>query len=620
MADKIRITFTGGGRIGDTVDVEMVGGCVLVGRSHSAAVRLKEADVSGRHLEIVRTAEGFRARNLSRFGSKVDGRQLSEGAEAPLKRGSVVEIGARERFRVDALSSGGGDTTTGFVVADGGAATSAGRTVATVYGGEDTVATRVGTVSIGTVSTNIAAVSNASVEESATRDAFSVVSGSVAPSAAEEAEPEGVLGIADDAATADGAPLDAPFGDADATAHSTGFVATASQGGAIDDGDDQEDGETQELRTRAGSIEEILERKRQLERNVSKKHWKFGIFVALFFVVLAGVWGLTASRRNVSDAEGPFRADGKLDCEDIDILGDSGEELSFVEYPCDSRAEIVRSADSNQIEIASFIGRDRDIPFRLFFSRSEDPSELELSLVESFEKWMTRETADAGFSFSALGTRRAEVEFWEDAFPEWMEYQTQCGVPFVRSEYTRTVGTILWRGMAYRLRSGSMVFSFRTEVPESFWRRAGYRLKTVPFVGFGGVFIDGQWDSPGKSGFASGHGEDELVALIRHELTAEGQRTWPVLEKWIDTLLAMTWGKQTPNAKSAREFNDAFLSRKTAFYNERYLAYESARLNGDEKRMRRVFEDIRDMFSMLKRERRYYKINDPEVWQWQSPR
>ena len=93
-----------------------------------------------------------------------------------------------------------------------------------------------------------------------------------------------------------------------------------------------------------------------------------------------------------------------------------------------------------------------------------------------------------------------------------------------------------------------------------------------------------------------------------------------MLEKWIDTLLAMTWGKQTPNAKSAREFNDAFLSRKTAFYNERYLAYESARLNGDEKRMRRVFEDIRDMFSMLKRERRYYKINDPEVWQWQSPR
>ena len=482
MSDKLRITFTGGGRIGDTLDVDLVGGSALVGRSHSASVRLTEPDVSGRHLEIVCAADGFKARNLSRFGSKVDGKQLSEGAEASLRRGSVVEIGARERFRVDALPSAAAGGDTGFVTEGGSAA---GATVATVYGGEETVATRVGTVPSG-----IAAVSSASVEESATRDAFSVVGDKTAASQADLSEPEGVLGVADDAATADDPQADAAFGDGDETAHSSGFIATKPQGVAVDD-DEQVDGETQELRTRAGSIEEILERKRQLERNVSRKHWKFGVFVGFVLVVLAGVWAFTASRRNVSDAEGPFRADGTLDCVDVDIRGASGDELSFVEYPCDPRAEVVRSADSNQIEVASFIGRDRDIPFRLFFSRYEDRAELELSLVESFEKWMKRETSDAGFAFSALGTRRAEVEFWEDAFPEWMEFQTQCGVPFVRSEYTRTVGTTLWRGMAYRLRSGSMVFSFRTEVPESFWRRAGYRLRAVPFVGFSGVGFAG---------------------------------------------------------------------------------------------------------------------------------
>lgn len=612
MSDKLRITFTGGERIGDTLDVDMVGGSVLVGRSHSAVVRLKEADVSGKHLEIVRTADGFRLRNLSRFGSKVDGKHLAEGEEAPLRRGSVVEIGARERFRVDALSSGGGDTTTGFMT-EGGAATAAGGTVATVYGGDDTVATRA-----GTLPTNIAAVSSASVEESATRDAFSVVGSSVS-SAAEEAEPEGVLGIADDAATADNPPVDPPFGDADETAHSSGFIATKPQGIAIDD-EEQGDGETQELRTRAGSIEEILERKRQLERNVTKKHWKFGMLVTLFLVVLAGVWYFTASRKHVEDAEGPFRANGELDTAEIRVLDANGEELAFIEHPRDDRAEIVRSADSNQIEVASFLGRDRDIPFRIFFSRSEDRSELELSLVDSFEKWMRREAEDVGFAFSALGTRRAEVEFWEDVFPGWMEVETQCGIPFVRSEYTRTVGSTLWRGVAYRLRSGSVVFSFRTEIPEMFWRRAGYRLRGAPFVGFGRSFIDRQWDSPGTARFVSGYGEDELVDLIRHELTAEGQRTWPLLEKWIDTLLAMTWGKQTPNAKSAREFNDAFLARKTAFYNERYLAYDSARLGRDEKGMRRIFEDCRDMFLSLKRDRRYYKVNNPEEWKCQSPR
>ena len=118
----------------------------------------------------------------------------------------------------------------------------------------------------------------------------------------------------------------------------------------------------------------------------------------------------------------------------------------------------------------------------------------------------------------------------------------------------------------------------------------------------------------------SGCSESKLVSLISHELTAGGQRTWPILEKWIDTLLAMTWGKQTPNAKRARESNDEFLSRKTAFYNERYLAYDTARLNGDEKSERRILEDCRTMFSKLRKDRRYYKVNNPEEWKWQSSR
>ena len=619
MSGKMRITFTGGARIGDTVEID-VSTPVLFGRSHSASVRLTEADVSGRHLEIVGAEGGFKVRNLSRFGCKIDGVFVSDSGEAPLKKGSVVEIGARERFRIDALPVGGGETTTGFVAGDGtgGGGTAAtvfggAETVATVFGGEETVVTRA-----GTIPPNIAHVSNASVEESATRDAFSVVGATT--TAAEESEAEAVLGVSDDAATADRPAEALQFGDADATAaQSSGFVATELQGAGVGN-DELDDGETQELRTRAGSIEEILERKLQLEKKVAKKHWKFGVYVVLFLAALAGVWVLTASRRNVEDAEGPFLPNGELDTADIDIVGADGEMLAYVEYPHDPRAEVVRSANSNQLEIVSYIGRDRDIPFRFFFARSEDREEIGLSLVESFDKWMRSEAEANGFAFNALLLRPAEVEFWEDAFPNYIETKTQCGVPFVRSEFTRTVGTALWRGMAYRIRSGSMVLSFRTEVPESFWRRAGYRLKQVPFVGIFRTFAYGQWDPPGKSGYVSGLSEDELVSLIRHELTADGQRTWPLLEKWIDTLLAMTWGKQTPNAKSAREFNDAFLARKTAFYNERYLAYDAARLNGDEKTEGRILEDCRAMFSKIRRERRYYKVNNPEEWKWQSSR
>ena len=258
--------------------------------------------------------------------------------------------------------------------------------------------------------------------------------------------------------------------------------------------------------------------------------------------------------------------------------------------------------------------------FQRSIETCEDPAEINLSSLESFEKWMKRETEEGGFSFAALGTLQPEVEFFEDAFPGWQELETQSGVPFVRSEYTRTIGTVLWRGFAHRLRSGSTVYTFRTEVPEVYWRRAWPRLKGVPFVGIYRVFIDGQWDSPGKDGFLPARAEDDLVVSIRHELTADGQRTWLTLEKMIDTLLAMTWGKTTPNAKTARKYLDAFLARKESFYNERALAYESARLNGDEKGMRRIFEDCRDMFSILKHDRYYYLVNNPEVWRCQRDR
>lgn len=618
MSDKMRITFTGGGRIGDTIELD-VSSSVLVGRSHSAELRLKEADVSGRHLEIVRTSDGFVVRNLSRFGSKVDGVHISEGQEAPLKKGSVVEVGARERFRVDALPKpvGGGETSTGFVT-DQGTATGGGETIATVFGGDVTVATRAGTISTA----DIAHVSSAVVEESATRDAFSVVGSKAGETAASEHEAEGVLGIADDeAATADNQPEFAPFGGADNTVtNASGFMATKPQGVEIDGDDEPGDGETQELRTRAGSIEEILERKRQLERDVSKKHWKFGVYIVMFLAVIAGIWFATASRRNVDDAEGPFRADGEPDVAYVEVPSASGGLLAFVEYPNDPRTEVVMSAESNQCEIASYIGRDRDIPLKFFFTRSDDKSELELSLLESFNRWMNKEMSEGGFTFSAVGTRSAEVEFWEDVFPGWMQHQTLSGVSFARSEYTHTVGTTVWRGVAYRLRSGTMVLAFRAEIPETYWKRAGYRLKGSPFLGLYSLFIDDQWDPPGNSGYVTGRSESDLVALISHELTAGGPRTWPILEKWIDTLLAMTWGKQTPNAKRARESNDEFLTRKTAFYNERYLAYEAARLNGDAKSERRILEDCRMMFSKLKRERRYYKVNNPEEWKWQSSR
>ena len=67
MANEVKITFTGGSLLGEerVLSLETP---VLIGRSHSADVRLKEPDVSGRHIELQWVAGGVNAKCLSQHG------------------------------------------------------------------------------------------------------------------------------------------------------------------------------------------------------------------------------------------------------------------------------------------------------------------------------------------------------------------------------------------------------------------------------------------------------------------------------------------------------------------------------------------------------------------------
>ena len=631
MAGKFCITFTGGGRIGDAVELTP-GELILVGRSHSADIRVKEADVSGRHLEILLEEGMWGARNIGRFGSRVDGRELVGNSVAPIKKGSVVEVGSKVRFRIDSLPVDGADdghtsSRDGIGRQTGDTRFSGGATIATRFSGGETVATVAGAVSDGKLR-----VAQGCVEESATIDVFMVKDSLQQHEPQPEPVDSGiVMGVEDsDAETADEDPPKADGNDArtdvlaevnpqgafplpeDIAGDSAGFAAEAADQQTNTDCATG-DGETQELQTRIGSYEEILERKRQLERRVAAKHWRFGVLVALVLAAFGAIWLASATRRNVTDVEGPFLPDGEKDIVYQEVYDAEGGMEIFIECPRNDAMRAVWSSDSNRFELVSWIGRDRDVPFRLTFTKEKDPEELRLSMEESFTLWMSRKKAE-NFAFPDRNGRPVEREFWEDVFPGWMESQTQCGIPFVRSEYTRTAGSIEWRGMCFRLRDGDTAYCVLSEIPETYWKRGGYRISSTPFIGLYSRFVDRQWDSPGKDRLMDDFDEDTLISKVRHELTARETRAWTQLEKWVDTLMAMTWGKKNANAKSARECLDAFMARKTLFYNEKKLAYNTAKLNRDEKRQHRIFMDCRHIFKMLKHDRHTNKINNPEFW------
>lgn len=556
MSDKIQIKFVGGEAAGQSVARDLVT-TLLVGRSRKADVRLHEADVSGRHFEFVRGEAGCCVRDLSRNGLKVDGRAIGEGEVVPVRVGSRIEVGAEAKLEVEALPDvAAGDAAEGVPPAD-------------------------------------------AAGPSAGEDFFADDAGPDAPSAA-AAGPE--TAAATVTAAADAGETAAAEGDAETRGD---FEDALTEAG---------DGETQEMKTRVGSMEEISARKRQLDRASAVRRWRFGAGVALVLLALLGVWLVTGSRRHVSDAEGPFRPDGEPDIAEWEVVNGDGDLEMVLEYPRDDRMKVTVSPDSNTVDVVSFLGIDRDVPFHLEFRRWRDPVDLQNSLEDSFAR-RVRADSEAGLSFESWEGARPRGEFFDSVFPGYCEARSQRGVRFMRATFTRAVKGELWHGVSLYLRNGDAVYQLRTEIPDIYWRRGGYRLTGEPHLALFRVFTEGHWDSPGRGGVVSERFSDDcLLQSVKRELASERSAAWPALEAQIDTLLVRTWGEKPVMQKLAQEHYRAFLDRLTRFYNERRLAFRVARANGDEKRMRSVFTDVKAVFGPMLRDRRSSLVNDPEVW------
>jgi hypothetical protein len=148
-----------------------------------------------------------------------------------------------------------------------------------------------------------------------------------------------------------------------------------------------------------------------------------------------------------------------------------------------------------------------------------------------------------------------------------------------------------------------------------YWKRGGYRLTGEPHLGIYKIFSESQWDSPGYFGIVSEeYSDDYLIQCVKRELSAERISSWPMVESYIDTLLVRTWSEKPVTRRITFAHYKIFLERLQRFYNERHLAFKVARENGDEKRMRAVFTDVKTVFGVMARDRRSSLVYDPEVW------
>ena len=622
MANELKITFTGGSLLGEERDLSL-DAPVLLGRSHSADIRLKEPDVSGRHLELLLGDDGPCAVCLSRHGFTLNGETVAEGGRRRLSPGDVVSLGSRARFRVDDISRGGAESDDASTTAT--RAFMSGDTVATQFArpgdlmGTGTVATHMGAA---TLPSDMDAAPRGSLEESPVTDSdtFSSISFPQAakPAQAAAAIPAALTNAAtDDSPTADdpGVP-DAPFQAAMPDAPADFSIPADDAPTGADTG--FSGGETMEMKTRQASMDEIFRMKRMLEAKKRFKRKLIG-FAMLSLAALVATFVLVTWSRPEKELTQPFIAGtDKLDLAQFVLKSPSGGIDMVVDYPNDSRMKVSESQDG--IEVTSYTGRDRDAPFRLSFIRRRDRRQYHLSLADSAEQEMDA-LAKKGYVFISERDdvhldpeSRAGFLFYEQETPQACQVKVQHGTRFFRREYRREEGGVQWHGMLTLLRDRDVVYRLLREVPDDLWPRASHLFHVDPNLTLYAGFLRRKWESPGDVALA-----DVAVDEARLEhAVSEAQRgntiDWPRISREIDALIVAS-AEASPDArKRADDLLARFRKCKDARYVEWVNEYNTARINGKKGEMRNAFEKCRGAFGSDSSDLRSQRVYDPQIF------
>ena len=377
---------------------------------------------------------------------------------------------------------------------------------------------------------------------------------------------------------------------------------------------DEESGETRDLKTRQGDMAEILALKKEFEARRKKKHAGIGGLILLVAAALAGVWFLTQSSKDVYMSV-PLRPDGKPDIATYAIRDRNRDILVKVDFPRDPGMSVTVSPDSNGVAVVSCMGRERDVPFFLKIESLRREDELHKDLLRSVRDWIARaEASGSGYVFDMRVKEELKFSFFEDVFPGSCQKLSLYGVKFVTFDYKRTwPDGELWHGVMIYFRRGDTAYVHRREIPERYWVRGSYRILQDPNIAVYSNFIDSYWESPGLADLPMDRTVPSMMASIENVLSKERASDWPFARKEIDAVLVKTWrtdGKVRERAESClRQFRELLRT----FYYGKYNAYQTAKDNGNDKRMARFRADVSMVFQDPN-ERFYHLVSNGGIW------
>lgn len=579
---------------------------ILVGRTHTADIRIKELDVSGRHLELRTIDSAPTLVNITRNSvTRLNGVEVTTGCTCPVSRGDVIEVGGKVRVRVDSVPSQDppqpeSQTSTGTLATQwmsGGAMATDVPTAdiieETAFSG--TEATRFKNQDDGAVMEASQTHADVAADAMTTRTRLPGAAVALGGASSEPAAAELKLETSNDA-------LFAAEGETTAV---EGSRTNAS-----------EDVKTIAAVTQAAPAEVLDQLREELNRKSKRRKAGLVFALAMFAAFLSALWFVSRPNNEADRMIFPLGADGKPDAAYYKICDDQGKVFVKVDYPNNPKADVLVSPDSNGVSVVSYMGRDRDVPFFLNLETISSAEELSCDLISSVQAWLRKkEESGLGFVFDEKMKYELRPQFFEDEYPGCCESpEGLYGVRFVQFEYKRTwPDNKLWHGVVIYFRRGDTAYVLRREIPEFYWVRGGKRLLDDPNIAVYSNFIDSYWESPGLSSLPIDQSIDDLMYEIRASLAKERASDWRFVKLYIGAVLVKTWRTDPKTRDVAMGCLRQFREVLRVHYWKNYNAYRTAKSNRDDKRMLKYKLDANAVFND-RSERYYYLIGNGEVW------
>lgn len=299
-----------------------------------------------------------------------------------------------------------------------------------------------------------------------------------------------------------------------------------------------------ETNERQATPEELAKKREQLAREAKSFRFRYVRIGIMAVVFLAVIYALTRDRREVDVLSFPKTADGERDAEYWILRDVEKRALLEVEVPRAPGMKIEETPDRAGFSAASRLGRDRDVSFLVFFSSTNDASELSLDLLSSARRWLeSRRRQDARWIFYDSESDAMSVLFFEDVYPWTVQEKTGYGIPYVPIGYKRLAddGTMM-RGVAFYFRTGDTRYVYRREIPDLVWARGKNRLYEDPGVLIYSNYAERYWESPGlKKLLERDRSVSELLYDVRRNLAADRAGFWLQLHREIDAVLVKSW-------------------------------------------------------------------------------